>query len=244
MNTSGSEPAHRTSGRLAIRPAVAGDLDVTARLHDYALSAGFFPRLGVRFLRTYHRTFLASPHGVALVAVVDSEVVGMVLGSAARRQHTRWVRRHAAGRLALVGAQALALRPRLWRTFAVTRLRRYLSALLGGVVARNAGRLAEAGGDLAVLDHIAAADHMRRMGVGTALLTAFEHTVTAAGATEAALVARDNDPGVGQFYEAGGWRRHTSHTDRDGCDVVEYRWRVDARHAAAVDPPVVRGLVR
>lgn len=82
------------------------------------------------------------------------------------------------------------------------------------------------------------------MGIGAALLAAFERAVASAGAVEAALVARDDVPGVGQFYEAGGWRRHAHHTDRDGGDVVEYRRRFDGRDAAAVDPPVVRGLVR
>ena len=57
---------------LLLRVVEVRDAGRTARLHLEALPGGFFVSLGPRFLRAYHRTFLTSPAGIALLAERDA----------------------------------------------------------------------------------------------------------------------------------------------------------------------------
>lgn len=56
-------PGSATEDDLVLRYATIADLGATAQLHVEQLPAGFFPGLGPRFMRRWHRTYLDSPHG-------------------------------------------------------------------------------------------------------------------------------------------------------------------------------------
>jgi ribosomal protein S18 acetylase RimI-like enzyme len=123
------QPSAPPSGMTEIRDAVRRDLRATAALHRSSLPGGFFSRLGRRFLRRYHATFLASPHAVAVVATdpADGDApAAFLVGTLANRAHYRWVVRRCGPRLALELVAALVVRPRLAWLFVRTRVGRYL----------------------------------------------------------------------------------------------------------------------
>jgi len=109
-----------------VSPASRDDLRATARLHRELLPDGFFARLGAGFLRSYHRTFVRSPHGVAFVAGDQGDPEGFLVGTVRNRLHYRFVVRCCGARLALRGAFALLVRPRLAWLFLRTRAARYV----------------------------------------------------------------------------------------------------------------------
>ena len=76
---------------VTIEATAVTDLQRTSELHRQRLSAGIFPRMGLRFLVRYHETFVVSPQGVALVARHDGELAGFLLGTVDNAAHYRWV---------------------------------------------------------------------------------------------------------------------------------------------------------
>jgi len=151
---------------VAVRPLAVGDLAVAARLHAALLPHGFFVSLGLRYLRAYYGTFLASPHAIGLVADLEGRPVGVLVGTSANAAHYRWVIRHRGLRLACLGASAMLVRPAVAAWFLRTRLRRYGRRVLLVVLgrARRGGRPAltdTAGSDTAVLTHVMVADQAR-----------------------------------------------------------------------------------
>lgn len=212
-----------------------GDLHATAELHRRELPHGFFARLGEPFLRTYHRTFDASPHGVALVTRDGAGVTGMVLGTVDNPRHYRWTARHHGARLALAGSLALLRRPRTLVTFVRTRLGRYTRAVLRAMSrsARPAGdgvapheEPAVAGEVTAVLVHVAVHPTTRRHGTGRALVDAFVDTCRRRGSTEIRLITEADGPAV-DFYTALGWQHVVDRKASDGTWVTEFRLLVD-----------------
>ena len=199
----------------SLRPS---DLHATAELHRRELPHGFFARLGLPFLRTYHRTFDASPHGGALVTRTGDGVTGLILGTVDNPSHYRWTARQHGARLALTGTVALLRRPRALMTFARTRLVRYtraaLRALSRGTQTRDDGPslhdVSHGSGQVtAVLAHIAVHPTSRRHGTGRALVDAFVETCRRRGSTEIRLITHADSPAV-DFYTALGWQHVVS----------------------------------
>lgn len=209
-------------------PGRPEDLPMVAALHAEGLPHGFFARLGGRFLATYHRGYLDSPHGVMRVARRDGRVVGVVVGSTASRAHSRWVVRHLGLTLALWGLLGLLQRPRELWTFLHTRLGRYGRGIWRRLRSRPAPTPTPASGgqgarprDVAVLQHVVVAPRARGAGLGTALVTAFVDVLRARGVRQVRLVTRADD-GAGGLYERLGWRRVRERHAPDGSRLVEY----------------------
>lgn len=216
---------------VTIEAATATDFRRTSELHRRYLSAGIFPRMGLRFLRCYHETFAASPYGVALAARHDGELVGFLLGTVDNAAHYRWVVNERGMALARRGATALLCRPHVAWSFVTTRLGRYLRGLRRHLSrpVRTHEPTAAAGGcgvggspQLAILTHIATADAARRRGVGRQLVEAFITQARAHGAEEARLITTSDGPAVA-FYAGLGWESVADRRARDGSEVREYR---------------------
>jgi ribosomal protein S18 acetylase RimI-like enzyme len=216
------------SGRVEVRPAVVGDVPFAAALHRATLPHGFFAQLGVGFLQTYYRSFLRSPHAVALVAVADGEPLGVLVGTVRNRAHYAWVGRHEGPRLALAGAAALALRPSLAAGFLRRRAGRYLRAwkrVARHPVRGSPGTPHPPERDLAVLTHVSISPTARGRGLGAALVDAFTATARERGAIEAHLVTLSGPEGAGGFYARHGWRYEGEGRTADGAPVG--RWSLD-----------------
>lgn len=214
---------------VTIEAATATDLRQTSELHRRYLSAGIFPRMGRRFLRRYHETFVVSPDGVALVARHNGELVGFLLGTVDNTANYRWVVNERGMALARSGATALLCRPHVAWSFATTRLSRYVRGLRRYL--SKSDRMHEprsaAGGpggspQLAILTHIATADAARQRGVGRQLVEAFLARARAWGADEARLITASDGPAAA-FYAGLGWESVADRHARDGGEVREYR---------------------
>lgn len=227
------------------RSMTRGDLARTAQVHRAELPHGLFPELGVQFLRDYHRTYLDSPHAVALVATSNDEVVGFIVGTVDEYAHRDWVLHNHGVRLTLRGLLGLVTHPRTLWWFLRTRVGRYLRAMLRAA-RRRIARRADAGGPdarqgtssdavggrdvVGVLTHVAVDPAARGLGLGAQLTAEFTTAAHERGSTEVRLVTRV-EGGAGGFYESLGWER-TEERGRDGTPVVEYRLRAphtDAR---------------
>lgn len=197
-----------SAGRTAlVRPADAADLAWIASLHARQLPHGFFAELGPRYLRSYHRTFLASPHAVAFAAVLENEPAGFLVGTLDSVAHHRYVIREHGRRLAAAGAAALVGTPRLAVTFVRTRTGRYVRSI-ARALRRSAPASAPSTSDCAtvgVLVHVAVEPAAAGAGVGTQLVAAFVDRARAAGVTRLELVTLAGDRGASRFYEKLGW---------------------------------------
>ncbi len=101
--------------RRRIRPMRPGDVDDVARLHEAAMGASLWGRLGRPFLRRVYRALLTHPDFLAFVYVEDGRVRGFIAGTTDGPRMTREVLRRAAGPLALATLRGLASRPSaLW----------------------------------------------------------------------------------------------------------------------------------
>ena len=200
---------------ITVRAMQRGDLPYVARLHATALPHGFFTTLGQPFLRAYDRTFADSPYAVAFVAEVDGHPIGFLLGLLRPLAHSRFVRRRHGGRLALMGALSLVVRPRVAGRFLRTRVGRYARAW------RRSGALpAVREQEPAILSHVAVEPGARGSGTGRRLVETFVEAARRADAVEARLLTRADD-GATPFYRHLGWQ------------VVERRQAAD--EAIAVD---------
>ena len=197
------------------------DIRFAVELHVAALRRGFFPRLGAGFLRAYYRSFIDSPHAVALVADLRGQPAGMLVGTTDNRLHYAWVVRHMGVRLAAAAALGMARHPSAAWMFATTRLRRYVSGLRRHLTAKPASTSTTASAPIAVLTHVAVASGGRRSGVGRALVTALLDACASAGTRRVELVALDEEHAE-QFYEALGWVRGQPRKNSDGDRVVPF----------------------
>lgn len=208
------------AGRVAVRSLDGPHRRFAADLHRRVLPTGLFPRLGPRFLLSYHAAFEQSPYGVALIASAGAEPVGLLLGTTDDQAHHRWVIRHRSGRLALAGTAALLCRPTLAVLFARTRARRYLTRFLrlrraaaeGGHVARSGRGAGEAAGNLT---HVAVSPDRHGAGIGSALVDAYIHAAEVAGTRLVRVITSQDGPQAVGFYERLGWETTGTTVDFD-----------------------------
>lgn len=215
---------------VSTRPMVSSDLPEVARLHEESLEAGFFGRLGRRFLARYYETFMASPYAVAFA--VEDPPVAMLVGTTHNALHYRWVVRHRGLHLAVSGSLALLRRPRLLLGFLKTRLRRYLRGIRR--VARPPGTQQQAEQpampeQVAVLSHVAVSAQARRRGLGARLVEAFVSAARLAGADRALLVTLEDSSGAEDFYLSLGWDPVGSKVDDDGKRFKLFELRLKER---------------
>ena len=206
--------------QVEIRPLEPDDAAAVATLHQSELPHGFFPQLGVGFLREYYRGFALSPHVIALVAKRDGVLAGVLVGMVDRREHFLWLLRQRGLQLALSALVSLLRRPSLVAPFVTGRLRRYGRWLLR---ARSQAP-GDAGPDgvpsAAVLAHVAVAPHARNQGVGTRLVETFLQESAAAGRRSVRVTTLDGPGGAADFYHRTGWTPQASTTDWDGDPIV------------------------
>lgn len=226
------------SDLVMVRRMTSDDLTFAADLHAEALPHGFFGRLGPRFLTTYYRSFVDSPHAMAFVAEAEDGPAGALVGTMCSSPHYGWVLRNYGMHLALRGTVALLRRPSELAFFVRTRIGRYLTgaARIGRrrvaaalptasaptAVARSAARRRQP----AVLTHVAVAPPARGLGVGAALERAFVEAVRAAGCRRVMLVTLAGDQGAGAFYRRLGWSLTHTRADRDGRPIECYELRL------------------
>lgn len=210
-----------SSGAVDVRRATPADIEFASTLHARTLEHGFFVALGPRFLRSYHATFVESPHAVSLVATVGGHRVGALAGILRPPAHRSWtIRRHGI-RLVAGGLLALASRPRPALRFVTTRLSRYARAWH----ARPPGKELEAAGSTdtpAVLSHVAVLPGARKSGVGGRLVSAFADAAVDAGADQATLVTLEDEDGAGAFYAGLGWTPGQARPTPDGRRLREW----------------------
>ena len=203
-----------------------GHLAQTAALHARSLADGFFPRLGRRFLRAYHRTFVDSPHAVALgVSSDDGELQGFLLAVLAPGPHGAYVLRRWGLALSVRGTLALCSRPGVLALFIRTRAGRYARALWRRGSKRGAHAQAAPGGEWAVLSHVAVDDRVQRGGRGALLVQALHDRAAAAGAAGVVLVTHPSGPGPG-FYRRLGYDEGEIVVGSDGQRWMRFRYRL------------------
>ena len=218
--------------KFDVRTLQPNDAAAVATLHHSELPHGFFPQLGVGFLREYYRGFALSPHAIGLVAERDGVLSGVLVGMVDRREHFLWLVRQRGLQLALVALVALLRRPSLIGPFLTGRLRRYGCWL---VRARSEAR-GDAGPDgvpsTAVLAHVAVAPHARSQGVGTRLVNSFLEESAAAGRRSVRVTTLDGPGGAADFYRRTGWTPQAWTTAWDGDPIV-----VLSRTTQPIDDP-------
>ena len=212
-------------GSECVRPAERRDIGFTAALHSEALAHGFFVQLGGRFMRSYHRTFLESPHAVFFVATVRGVPVGFLAGLVRPGAHARWALRHRGVGLALGGVVSLSLRPATAVRFLRTRTSRYIRGWRRNRAATGDHSAPEA--ETAVLSHVAVVPGARGSGAGRRLVDAFVDHSRQRGAIGATLVTLESEEGAGRFYKALGWVQGPQRKTPDGLSMVE--WSLDFR---------------
>lgn len=213
-----------------IRSAEAADLRATAQAHVRFLPVGLFPSFGERFLRRWHRTFLLSPYGIALVAVDrgggGDQVVGFLLGTTDQAAQTDALLRdrRALFELSAAGLLALLRRPRLAARFARTRGRPWLHKLLQRRRVPAGPSDVPSAKPVAVLAAVAVEGGARGRGLGAALVRQFLAQARDRGADVAELVTvipAEGGAGAG-FYERLGWCPTGDRRTRDGTTVRTY----------------------
>lgn len=107
-----------------------GDTVATARMHRRLLPNGLFPRLGPRFLRHWHGTFLDTPAATGLAVVHHGEVVAFLLAALDQRLYLHQTLRRHRWSLMWRGALGLLVRPAVLVQFLRTRARTYSRHLL------------------------------------------------------------------------------------------------------------------
>ena len=203
--TAAAGTVQRQRPRPAVRALGSSDLEFAAALHLDALPHGFSSRFGPAFLRVYYRSFIDSPHAIAIAAVVDGRPVGVLVGTHHDRAHYAWVARRFEARRVLRGALAVLARPRVVGSLVRRRTARALRLLRR---LRDRRQTAAPGAarepDAAVLTQVSVSRDARRRGVGRALVGAFLEQARSAGAVEARLITLA-DGGAAGFYRALGW---------------------------------------
>ncbi|MGM0928980.1 MAG: GNAT family N-acetyltransferase [Actinomycetota bacterium] len=226
--------------RVVVRPASRDDLDRMAAWQCSFVPQGLFPRLGKRFVRHWHTTFLDSPFGIALIAELISPQsppmpVGFLIGSTDQVRHVDDVVRRNRFRLGIAGAAALAVRPRLAAHFLQTRAIAYGRRLLRPAAVAEAGSDQKGSGingpmdrpGIAVITAIAVAPEARGCGAGKDLISRFLDQVRAAGALRAELVVVTGSSGPEAFYTRLGWTPVGEHLSKDGSHALTFRYPLD-----------------
>ena len=175
----------------------------TSRLHERSLADGFFAQLGRAFLREYHRTFVDSPHALALGVSSNGRLEGFLLAVLAPQAHGADVLRRRGLALGIRGTLALGSRPGVLIFFVRTRARRYVRALWRRRRRCDVLATSAPAGEWAVLSHVAVDDAARRGGRGALLVRALHDRAAAAGAVGVVLVTDPDGPGPGFYRRLG-----------------------------------------
>lgn len=210
-----------------LRPTKAGDLAEVAALHRDELGYGLFPRLGPRFLRSYHAALLDSPETVAVVVRDEQGLAGFLVGSFDHHRHQHWMLRRRGVRLAVAGTIGLLSRPRTLVLFARTRLRRYLRRLRRALPSSSTATSTSqdvAPTRLGVLLHVAVAVDRRGQGLGRLLTERFITEARARGVAQLQLVTADDDAAA--FYRRLGWEARQTRYDPDGTTVTTFGYQL------------------
>lgn len=226
-----SNPVGRSShAGVQVRQMTDADVDFAARLHLQCLPHGFFPQLGLRFLRSYYRSFVAGPHAVALVAWNGTERLGLLVGTVHNRVHYRWVVRMLGWQLAVAAGGGLLGSPKTAVLFVRTRLRRYARGIIRHVRGRRPTPESDGQAhlDVAVLTHVAVDPRARRRGVGGRLVQTFTAALVDRGATRILLVTEPEPDGASAFYERLGWHAEGRRPAADGRVVAVYSLLLDS----------------
>lgn len=205
-----------------LQPLQVSQLPVVGDLHARSLPHGFYARLGQGFLSAYWRTFIDSPHAVALAAMEEGELVGVLAGTLENRRHVQWALRHHGPRLALRALAAMLVRPATLVWFLRARLGSYLRRAAAAIRGGDASQVPSGGEPVAVLMHMTVVEHARGRGTGTRLVHAFERQVRARGIDDVRLVTLADERGAAGFYERLGWRR-SDLRERDGDLIFSMR---------------------
>ncbi|MFL4476790.1 GNAT family N-acetyltransferase [Paeniglutamicibacter sp. ORCA_105] len=229
---------------VTIRRASSSDLSLTGHWQCRYLRDGLFPRLGPRFVRHWHATFLDAPRGFAFIAEAqgpDGQVpLGFLFGSSDQLRHVDDVLRVHRTRLAVQGGLALVIRPKLFLGFLRTRGRSYLRRLLKRPVtevAPAAVRVPVSVPRVAVITALVVHPESRGHGVGERLVKHFLSQASDAGAPLAELVTKAGPGGAGRFYERLGWAPVHAHTTKDGETAKTYRVDLSQRNPEGDRPP-------
>jgi ribosomal protein S18 acetylase RimI-like enzyme len=197
-----------------VRRAVSRDLRHSAALHRRALPDGLPAQLGSRFLARWHRAFLDSPHGVALVAIEypvhgRPRLVGFLVGAVDQGAFRRELLTDHRGGLFARGVLGLLPRPHL----------------LGRVLGRRTRAGARGGcppARVADLTAVAVAADARRAGVGQELVEAFLRDCAAAGSDWVELSAPESSSAAPGFCARTGWIALDDEPDRDGAPARRF----------------------
>lgn len=208
-----------------VHDLTASHLAKTATLHERSLADGFFAQLGRRFLREYHRTFVDSPHALALGVSSNGQLEGFLLAVLAPQAHGAYVLRRRGLALGVRGALALSSRPAVLVLFVRTRAGRYARGLWRRRRKPEVQVVSAPAGEWAVLSHVAIDDEVRRGGRGALLVRALHDRASAAGAAGVVLVTDPDGPGPG-FYRRLGYDDGTSGVGSDGRQWMRFRYRL------------------
>lgn len=211
----------RPEGGFVLRPMTCDDCVATADLHVRHLGDGLFPRLGRRFVRRWHLTFVQSDHAHGHVAVrPDGEVLGFVAAATDQRAYVTHTLRTARTSLVTRGAVAMLVRPRVTAHFLRTRVKAYWARL------RRPVQTTPAGPRTAVVHAIVTTPGVRGTGVGRMLLAAVEADVRASGTACIELLSEDGEHGGANFYRRLGWTEGTTFVNRDDRTMVRFSRQV------------------
>lgn len=207
----------------AVRVLTDRDTARTALLHAQELPESFFARLGVRFLRVYHRSFIDSPHAVAFAAERDGHVEGFLLGVLAPAPHGAYVLRRWGTKMAAAAALAMLTRPRVLAVFLRTRVARYARGLWRRRRVSASGDPRAATRTWAVLSHVAVDASCRGSGAGAALVGRLHESVVASRCAGVVLLTEADGPGPG-FYARLGYEDEGDVVGADGQPWRRFRW--------------------
>ena len=203
---------------IVVRPLGVQHLSETARLHIQYLGAGLFPRLGGRFVRRWHQTFIDSPHACGFIATdPGGAVLGFLIGSIDQRKYVAHTLQTAKWPLALRGAGALAVRPWLAVAFVRTRLLSYLRRM-----SHPQRTTDHSSTPTAVVHAIVTGPASRGRGIGRLLLSCYEDEVVAGGTTFLELVTDEGPHGAGDFYRRVGWVEGQAQANKDGRRMLTF----------------------
>lgn len=208
---------------MTVRRLERADVALSSSLHAEVLPMEFLARAGPAFLAAYHRAWLDAG-GLALAAVADGDLLGVLLGTLDPAEHfRRMARRRGAGLAARLVWRA-ASRPGFALELLVTRGARYARGLVRIVLSRQerpgaGGAPARPAGEVT---HVMVAPRAQGTGVGRALMEEAARAGREAGLRELVLVTPP-ELAAGSFYEHIGWRRSGVLTSRSGEHFVRYR---------------------
>jgi GNAT superfamily N-acetyltransferase len=204
------------STALRLQHLDADHLPFAADLHATALPPSVLSALGSRWLQAHYQAYVDSPYGIALLAILDGQPVGVLAGTTDNAAHRAWTRRASQRRLVTLGLLAVVRRPQVLARLVRTRGWRLTSR------ARRRPSHQPTQTPTAVLAYLAVVPPARGLGVGAVLVERFVREAALAGAREAMLVTPAGDTGAGPFFERLGWRYVTNQRNPEGHLVSRY----------------------